>query len=152
MNNNSTILIASNKKAGFNYSTIEEYTAGIVLTGTEIKSIRNKKVSINDSYCCFIKKELFIKQMQIAPYIYGNIYNHEEYRLRKLLLNKRELIKIKNRLDVGISIIPLQLYINSRGIAKVKIALARGKKLFDKRKALKERELKRRLKNYSDDI
>lgn len=138
-------IITVNKKAKFNYSFIDEYIAGIVLTGTEIKSIRNKKASINDAYCYFIKNELFIKQMHIAQYIFGNIYNHDEYRNRKLLLNRNELIKIKNSLNTGVTIIPKELFINEKGIAKITICLAKGKKQYDKRNAIKEREIMRKI-------
>ncbi len=139
-------VIATNKKAKFNYFLIEEYTAGIVLTGTEIKSIRDKKANINNSYCIIINNELFIKQMYIAKYIFGNIYNHDEYRVRKLLLKKKELIKIKNNLNAGITIIPKEVYISERGIAKITICLAKGKKNYDKRNAIKEREIQRKIK------
>lgn len=139
-------IIAVNKKAMFNYFFIDEYTAGIVLTGTEIKSIRNKKANINNAYCFFIGNELFIKQMHIAQYTYGNIYNHEEYRIRKLLLNKKELIKIKNEINPGITIVPNELFLNNKGLAKITICLAKGKKLYDKRNSIKEREMNRKIK------
>ena len=146
--NNNEISICVNKKARFNYEIIDKYTAGIVLTGTEIKSIRDRKVNINDSYCYFKDNELYVKQMHIAKYKFGNIYNHDEYNIRKLLLNKRELLKISNKMDIGISIIPLELYINKNGFAKLEISIAKGKKLYDKRRTIKERELKRKLRDY----
>ena len=139
-------IIATNKKAKFNYFLIEEYTAGIILTGTEIKSIRNKKTNINNSYCTIINNELFIKQMHISKYIFGNIHNHDEYRIRKLLLKKKELFKIKNNLNAGVTIIPKEIFINEKGIAKITICLAKGKNFYDKRNAIKEREMLRKIK------
>ena len=143
------ITVSVNKKARFNYKILDKYVAGIVLTGTEIKSIRDRKVNINESYCYFKDNELYVKQMHIAKYKFGNIYNHDEYNIRKLLLNKREILKIQNKIDVGISIIPLELFISKNGFAKLEIAIARGKKLYDKRRTMKERELKRKLRDYS---
>lgn len=143
-----TTTIATNKKARFNYFIIDELTAGIILTGTEIKSIRERKVNINDAYCFFKNHELYIKQMHIAQYKYGNIYNHEELRYRKLLLNKKELIKLENNLEKCYSIIPLEVFINNRGLAKITIAIVKGKKLYDKRKTLKERDLQRRINSF----
>ena len=150
-NINTSVTIATNKKARFNYFILDELTAGIVLTGTEIKSIRERKVNINEAYCFFKNNELFIKQMHIAQYKFGNIYNHEELRYRKLLLNKKELIKLKNNLEIGQSIIPLELFINNKGFAKIIIALVKGKKLYDKRKAIKEKDIQRRINSYDFD-
>jgi len=134
-------IIAKNKKASFEYIFLEKYTAGIVLSGTEIKSIRANKVSINESYCIFINEELWIKNMHIAEYDFGNIYNHEPKRDRKLLLNKREIKKLKSKnIEKGVAIIPTLLFINEKGIAKIEIALAKGKKLFDKRETIKDRD------------
>ena len=146
--NKRDITISVNKKARFNYEILDTYIAGIVLTGTEIKSIRDRKVNINESYCYFKDNELFVKQMHIAKYKFGNIYNHDEYNIRKLLLNKREILKIQNKMDIGISIIPLELFISKNGFAKLEIAIAKGKKLYDKRRTIKERELKRKLRDY----
>ncbi len=133
-----------NKKASFNYETIQTYTAGIVLTGTEIKSIREGKANVTDAFCYFSNGELWCKGMHISEYFYGSYSNHNPDRERKLLLNKRELIKIQEKLkDKGITVIVVSMYITQRGLAKVDIALARGKKLFDKREDMKEKDAKR---------
>lgn len=133
-----------NKKAKFNYFIEDEYTAGIVLTGSEIKSIRKRNVSISDSFCEFNSDgELFIVKMYIKEY-QNSTYNRNSLSQRKLLLNRKELRKLKKKLvDVGLTIIPLNLFINDSGLAKIKIALARGKKMYDKRQSLKEKEIKR---------
>ena len=133
-----------NKKAKFNYFIEDEYTAGIVLTGSEIKSIRSRNVSISDSFCEFNNNnELFISKMYIKEY-QNSTYNRNSLSQRKLLLNRKELKKLKKQItDVGLTIIPLKLFINDSGLAKMKIALAKGKKLYDKRQSLKEKELKR---------
>lgn len=132
-----------NKQAHFNYVILDQYTAGIVLQGTEIKSIRMGKASLHDSYCFFDKQALWIKGMHISHYVHGNIYNHEEKRNRKLLLQAKELRKLQKNNVQGLTIIPLRLFINHRGFAKVDIALARGKKLYDKRQTIKERDIER---------
>ena len=135
-----------NKRARFEYEILEEYEAGIVLTGTEIKSIRLSKASITESFCEFINQELFVINMSIEEYKFGTFYNHKVKRERKLLLHSQELEKLGKKVkDVGNTIIPLKLYINEKGKAKLRIALARGKKLFDKRETIKERENKRNL-------
>ena len=135
-----------NKRARFEYEILEDVEAGIVLTGTEIKSLRSSKASITESFCQFIDGELYVINMMIDEYKLGTFYNHKIKRERKLLLLKRELIKWEKKTkDVGITIVPLKLYINSRGKAKLIIALARGKKLFDKRETIKDRENKRNL-------
>ena len=133
-----------NKKAKFNYFIEDEYTAGIVLTGSEIKSIRKRNVSISDSFCEFNENnELFISKMYIKQY-QNSSYNRNSLSQRKLLLNKRELKKLKKKIsDVGLTIIPLSLFITDSGLAKIKIALAKGKKLYDKRRSIKEKEIKR---------
>ncbi len=133
-----------NKKAKFNYFIEDEYIAGIVLTGSEIKSIRKKNVSISDSFCEFNDNdELFITKMYIKEYQNSN-FNRNSLSQRKLLLNKKELKKLKKKIaDVGLTIIPLNLFINDSGLAKIRIALAKGKKLYDKRRSLKEKEIKR---------
>ncbi|RRQ47320.1 SsrA-binding protein SmpB [Chryseobacterium sp. SC28] len=132
-----------NKRARFEYEILEEYEAGIVLTGTEIKSLRSSKASIAESFCQFIDGELYIINMMIDEYKLGTFYNHKIKRERKLLMHKYELQKLKKKLnDVGNTIIPLKLYINDRGKAKLLISLAKGKKLFDKREAIKDRENK----------
>mgnify|MGYP005612271733 FL=1 len=135
-----------NKRARFEYELLDEIEAGMVLTGTEIKSLRSSKASITDAFCQFIDGELFIINMMIDEYKLGTFYNHKTKRERKLLLHKRELQKFEKKLkDVGNTIVPLKLYINDKGKAKILIALGRGKKLFDKRDSIKERENKRNL-------
>lgn len=135
-----------NKRARFEYEISEETEAGIVLTGTEIKSLRCSKASITESFCQFIEGELYIINMNIEEYKLGTYYNHKRKRERKLLLHKKELQKFEKKLkDVGNTVIPLKLYINNKGKAKVLIALGRGKKLFDKRESIKDRENKRNL-------
>ncbi len=142
-------VIARNKKANHEYFVLESYEAGIVLYGTEIKSIRNTKVSIQDAYCEIKNQEMFINNMHISPYEKGNIFNHKETRERKLLLHKKEIVKLfsKVKLD-GLTIIPLEVYI-SNGLAKLKIGLCKGKKLYDKREDIKNKDIQRNLqKNY----
>lgn len=135
-----------NKRARFEYELSDEMEAGIVLTGTEIKSLRMGKASIAESFCQFINGELFIINMQIEEYKLGTFYNHKAKRERKLLLHRRELQKLERRVkDVGYTIVPLKVYINDAGRAKVLIAVGRGKKQFDKRETIKERENKRNL-------
>ena len=133
-----------NKKAKFEYEFLEKFTAGIVLTGTEIKSIRAGKASIVEGYCFVNNNELFIKNMYIAEYEQGSYNNHEPRRTRKLLLNRNEIDKlVKKKKDVGLTIVPLSLFINGKGYAKLDIALAKGKKLHDKRHDLKAKDDKR---------
>ena len=135
-----------NKRVRFEYEILEEYEAGIMLTGTEIKSIRMSKASIAESFCEFVREELYVINMSIEEYKFGTFYNHKVKRERKLLLHKQELNKLEKRVkDVGNTIIPLKLYINAHGKAKLLIALARGTKLYDKRETIKERENKRSL-------
>lgn len=135
-----------NKRARFEYELLDKYEAGIVLTGTEIKSIRLSKASITESFCEFIEGELHIINMMIDEYKFGTFYNHKTKRERKLLLHRRELQKLGRKLkDAGNTIVPLKLYINEKGLAKLQIALARGKKLYDKRETIKDRENKRNL-------
>lgn len=136
-----------NKKARFEYELLEEFTAGIVLTGTEIKSIRNSKASISESFCEFNNQgELFTINMHIEEYAYGTRFNHLPKAQRKLLLNKKELKKLHREVqNTGLTIVPLRLYINEKGLAKLRIALARGKKLYDKRETMKDRDNKRDL-------
>jgi len=137
-------ILIKNKKASFEYYLLSKYTAGICLTGTEIKSIRNGEASINESYCTFINNELFIKNMHIAQYEQGTYNNHEPKRDRKLLLTKRELRKISLQIkEKGLTVIPVLLYINEKGLVKIEIAVARGKKLYDKRESLKTKDLQR---------
>ncbi|MCE2611941.1 SsrA-binding protein SmpB [Flavobacteriaceae bacterium D16] len=136
-----------NKRARFEYELLDTYVAGIVLSGTEIKSIRLGKASISESFCEFNDKgELFVINMQVDEYAHGSHYNHRPKAERKLLLNKQELKKLHREVkNSGQTIVPLNLFINDRGLAKLKIALARGKKLYDKRETLKERDTKRNL-------
>ncbi|MCP3658777.1 MAG: SsrA-binding protein SmpB [Bacteroidetes bacterium] len=142
----------NNRKASFEYQLLQKYIVGIVLKGTEIKSIRLGKVSLGDGYCYFQDNELWVKQMHIAPYKYGTIYNHEETRARKLLLKKNEIKKLLKTKEKGMTIIPTRLFINERGFAKLEIALAKGKKLYDKRESIKEKDILRQnqkaFKNY----
>jgi SsrA-binding protein len=133
-----------NRRATFDYEIIESFTAGIVLTGTEIKSIRQGKAGLTDTYCMVENNELWMKGMYIAEYSYGSYNNHATHRDRKLLLNRKEINKIaKASQQPGYSIIPLRIFINELGLAKVVIAIARGKKQYDKRQSIKEREDKR---------
>ena len=135
-----------NKKAGFEYFLIERFTAGIVLTGTEIKSIRAGKASINEAYCAFTANELFVRNMHIAEYEYGTYNNHEPKRERKLLLTARELRKLLTKLnEKGLTLVPTFLFINDKGLAKLEIALAKGKKLHDKRETIKQKDIQREL-------
>lgn len=136
-----------NRKARFEYEVLDKYTAGIQLTGSEIKSIRDGEANLKEAYCFFKKGELFIKNMHIAEYKHGGIFNHEPTRLRKLLLTKKELNRLfeKKRKDKSLTIVPLKLFISNRGFAKLNIALAKGKKLHDKRRSLKEKESKREM-------
>ena len=136
-----------NKRARFEYEIIDTYEAGIVLAGTEIKSIRLSKANISNSFCEFNENsELFVVNMQVDEYSHGNHYNHQPKAVRKLLLQKRELKKLhKEVAQKGIAIIPLRLYLNAKGLAKLQIALAKGKKLYDKRETIKDRDNKRAL-------
>jgi len=136
-----------NRRARFEYEFIEEYTAGIVLTGTEIKSLRNSKASITESFCEFNQSgELFTVNMQIEEYSYGTRFNHRPKAQRKLLLNRKELKKLHKEVKInGLTIIPINLYINEKGLAKLRIVLAKGKKLYDKREVIKDRDNKRNL-------
>ena len=139
-------VIDTNRQAKYEYAFVDEYTAGLQLQGTEIKSIRNKDVSISEGYCTFIKDELFILNMHIGHYEQGTYNNHEPKRERKLLLNKTELKKLKSKLkDKGLTIIPTRLFISDNGYAKLNIALAKGKKIHDKRDNIKDRDVKREM-------
>ena len=133
-----------NKRARFDYEIIDTYTAGIVLTGTEIKSIRQGKASLSDAYCYVTNGEVWVKNMYIAEYFYGSYNNHTERRERKLLLTRTEIRKLeKDGKEAGFTIVPLRMFINERGLAKLVIGLGRGKKEYDKRQSIKEREDKR---------
>lgn len=136
-------VICQNKKAGFNYFLSDFIEVGLVLTGTEIKSIRANKVSLNDSYVVFKNHEAYILNMNISQYEKGTIYNHDPLRTRKLLMNKREILKYEQRVvKDGYTIVPTKLYLK-KGMAKLEIALGKGKKIFDKRETIKERDDKR---------
>jgi len=133
-----------NKKAEYQYFLIEEYTAGLLLTGTEIKSIRAGKASIMEAFCRFRGDELYVINMYIAEYEQGSYNNHEPRRERKLLLQRSELNKLKKKMkDVGVTVIPTLLFLSEKGYAKLKIAIAKGKKVHDKRESIKEKEQKR---------
>jgi SsrA-binding protein len=133
-----------NKRASFEFSFLEKYVAGMQLTGTEIKSIRDGKCNITDGYCFFKDNELWVKNILITEYDKGTHYNHEPKRDRKLLLNKSEINKLLKKLkDQGLTIVPLKLFISDSGYAKLEIALAKGKKLFDKREDIKKRDVQR---------
>lgn len=135
-----------NKRASFDYEIVDTYRAGIVLTGTEIKSIRLGKASLVDSFCYFANGEMWVKNVYIAEYFYGSYNNHTARRDRKLLLQKKELQKLQRMVkDSGYTIIPSRLFINEKGLAKLNIALGKGKKSYDKRQAIKEREDKRQM-------
>ena len=135
-----------NKRATFDYEIIDTFQAGIVLTGTEIKSIRMGKASLVDSYCYFANNELWIKNMYIAEYFFGSYNNHATRRGRKLLLNRKELNKLARMVkETGLAIIPSRLFINKNGYAKLVIAIGKGKKSYDKRQSLKEKDDKRQM-------
>ncbi len=135
-----------NKRATFDYELLDTYVAGIVLTGTEIKSIRLGKASLVDTYCYFSGGELWVKNMHVAQYFYGSYNNHASRRDRKLLLQRKELQKLQRQsADPGFTLVPVRLFINERGLAKLVVALAKGKKQYDKRQSLKEQEDKREM-------
>ena len=142
----STPINIKNKRASFDYEFVDTYTAGIVLTGTEIKSIRMGKASLVDTFCYFIRGELWVKNMHIAEYFYGSYNNHTARRDRKLLLNRKELRKLERDSQApGFTIVPTRLILNEKGLAKLVIALAKGKKQFDKRETLKEKDARREM-------
>lgn len=135
-----------NRQASYEYELLDKYVAGIVLTGTEIKSIREGKINLQDGYGYFNNGELFVKGVNISPYAQGTHYNHEATRERKLLLKRSELKKLEARSEEkGLTLVPTRLFINDRGFAKMEIALGRGKKMHDKRDSIKERDAKREL-------
>ena len=138
-----------NRRARFDYEILDTYTAGIALTGTEIKSIRQGKASLADTYCMTEHGEIWIKNMYIAEYFYGSYNNHSSRRDRKLLLNRKEIKALaKEQENPGVSIIPLKLFISDRGFAKVQIGVAKGKKQYDKRQSIKERDDKRAIDRF----
>ena len=135
-----------NRRARFDYQFLDTFVAGLVLKGTEIKSIREGKAGLSDSYCFFKNDELFVKNLHIAEYSDASFYQHEALRERKLLLNRQELNKLSKKVkDQGLTIVPTKLFINEKGYAKLEIALAKGKKLFDKRDDIKKRDVEREL-------
>lgn len=136
-----------NRQANFDFEILEKYTAGLVLTGTEIKSIREGKASLSEGYCFIDKGEAFITGMTVNPYAEGTIYNHDPARRRKLLLNRQEIQKLQKSTQVkGLTIVPLRIFISERGHAKLEIAVARGRKAHDKREHIKERDMKREIR------
>lgn len=138
-----------NRSAYHEYFIDAKYEAGMVLQGTEVKSIRNGKVSFNDSYCLLHKEEIWIKSLHIAEYSHGNINNHEPVRDRKLLLRKKEIKKIESKLkEKGYTLIPLRMYFNEKSMVKMEIGLAKGKKLHDKRETIKQKDVEREMKRY----
>ena len=142
-----------NKKASHEYEFINKFVAGIVLKGTEIKSIRNIQVSMSDAHCIFIDNELWLKNLHISEYESGGYVNHKPKRKRKLLLNRQELEKIHRKIKIkGMTIIPVRLFINEKGKAKVEIAAAKGKKLFDKREDLKAKDDKRNMEKLKKNL
>ena len=148
MSTENTINI-KNKRASFEFAFIDKYIAGIQLTGTEIKSVREGKVNINDGFCVFINEELYIRNMHIAHYFNGTYNNVEEKRDRKLLLTKHELTKLGGKLkDKGLTIVPLRMFISDKGYAKLEIALAKGKNTVDKREDIKKRDTERELARF----
>jgi len=142
-----------NKKARYEYHFLQSFEAGITLVGTEVKSIKAGNANLSDAYCLFINDELIIKSMFVAEYKFGNLNNHETRRDRKLLLRRQELKKLDRRVrEKGLTIVPYKIYLSERGFIKLEIALARGKKSFDKRQTIKEKDLKKdmaRLKKYT---
>lgn len=144
-----TPITIKNKRASFDYEVIDTYTAGIVLTGTEIKSIRLGKASLVDTYCYFNRGELWVKNMNISEYFYGSYNNHSARRERKMLLNRKELRKLeRDSQNPGYTMIPLRLFINEKGLAKVVVGLCKGKKEYDKRESIKERDDKRYMDRF----
>ncbi|NBO48473.1 MAG: SsrA-binding protein SmpB [Chitinophagia bacterium] len=138
-----------NRSASYEYFIEDKFDAGMVLTGTEVKAIRDGRVSFNDSYCLIDRGELYVKALHISPYEFGSYANHNPTRERKLLLKKKELEKIIQKLkEKGYTIVPLSIYFNERGYAKMKIGLGKGKKLHDKRESIKERESQREIKRF----
>ncbi|MBO9571893.1 MAG: SsrA-binding protein SmpB [Chitinophagaceae bacterium] len=138
-----------NRQATFEYFIEDKYEAGMVLTGTEIKSLREGKASFNDSFCIIHNGEMFVRSLHIAEYTHGTSSNHNPLRERKLLLNKKELRKIEARIkEKGITVVPLKIFFSEKGLAKMQIGLGKGKKLYDKRETIKQRDNERELKKY----
>lgn len=142
-----------NRKAKFNYEFIESYKAGMVLTGTEIKSVKEGKVNLGDSFCYIRNSELWLKNLHISEYKNGSYANHEPMRLRKLLLNKKEIGKLEAKTkEKGLTIIPYKIFFSERGLAKIEIVLARGKKSYDKRESIKERDTQKEIQRVKKTI
>ena len=145
--------LIKNKKANFNYDISDKYTAGMVLKGTEIKSLKESKVNFSNSYCLIIDDQVYLKGMNISEYLYGNINNHDPDRDRKLLLNKNEIKQIKKKVsEKKLSIVPIKLFINNRGYVKLEIGLGKGKKSYDKREDIKKRDIDRNLRERLKNI
>lgn len=145
-NSSSNNVNIRNKRASFDYEILDTYTAGLVLTGTEVKSLRAGKAGLTDTFCIFDKGELWVKNAYIAEYFYGTYNNHNSHRDRKLLLTRKEMRGLANdSKEPGLTIVPLRLFFNDRGFAKMEIALCKGKKQFDKRESIKDQESKREL-------
>lgn len=144
MKSDKAYIVAKNKKAYFNYEILTKYEAGIVLLGTEVKSVRNGKVNLKGSYATFRKGELYLIDMHISPYDKASMFNHDPKRERKLLLNKYELLRLSIKVEEkGLTIVPLKLYFNKRGLLKVELGVARGKKLYDKRETIAKKDIER---------
>ena len=141
----------SNKKAYFEFEILEKFVAGMVLTGTEIKSIRSGKANLSDAFCSFTGTELFVRNLHISEYELGTHYNHEPKRMRKLLLKKKELRKLLAKVkEKGLTIVPLKMFLSGTGYAKIEIGLAKGKKIHDKRDSIKEKDMKRDMARSQD--
>ena len=139
----------NNRQAYYNYFIEDKYIAGIALLGTEVKSIREGKVSFNDAFCLFEKKELWVRGLYVAEYSHGTVNNHIAVHDRKLLLNRRELNKLLNKLkDKGLTVVPLKVFLNEKNLVKVEIGLAKGKKNYDKRETIKARDVNKEIKQY----
>lgn len=139
----------TNRQATFEYFIDDKYEAGLVLYGTEVKSLRQGRASFNDSYCYIHKGELWIKNLHIAEYSHGTSSNHDPLRERKLLLNKKELRKIEGKIkEKGITVVPLRIFFSEKGLAKMQIGLGKGKKIYDKRETIKQRDTQREMKKY----
>ena len=146
-------LLIKNKKAKFNFDISDKYTSGMVLKGTEIKSLKESKLNFSNSYCTIIDDQIYLKGMNISEYLYGNINNHDPDRDRKLLLNKNEIKQIKKKVsEKKLSIVPIKLFINNRGYVKLEIGLGKGKKSYDKREDIKKRDIDRNLRERLKNI
>ena len=138
-----------NRQAYYDYFIEDKYDAGMVLTGTEVKSLRAGRASFNDSYCYFHRGEMWIKSLHIAEYSHGTSSNHDPLRERKLLLNKKELRKIESKIkEKGVTVVPLRIFFSEKGLAKIEVGLGKGKKLYDKRETIKQRDNQREMKKF----